>query len=78
MTPQDSLGKTKIYSKKCPYCSTILKLSDTECHACRKKVGDPDKNGIAMVPGKWKTYASALFAFGLLIGWFYIWWKYDF
>ncbi len=73
MTPQDSPAGMKIFSKKCPFCSAILKLSDTECHGCRKKVGDPDVNGIAAIPGKWKSYVSAGVAVGILLGWLYFW-----
>ena len=73
MTAQGSSTPTKIYSKKCPYCSTILPLADTVCHACHRKVGDPDKHGIAIIPGKWKAYVWFAVAVGIMGAWFYIW-----
>ncbi|MBI9076407.1 MAG: hypothetical protein JEZ02_13445 [Desulfatibacillum sp.] len=73
MTTQGSQTSAKIFSKKCPYCSTILTLADTKCHACHRKVGDPDKHGIAIIPGKWKAYVWFAVAIGILGGWFYFW-----
>ena len=51
-----------IMTKKCPFCFTILALSEARCPACKCKVGEPDKDGVAKVPGRWKAYVSAAFA----------------
>ncbi|MEW5736221.1 MAG: hypothetical protein AB1921_15335 [Thermodesulfobacteriota bacterium] len=48
-----------IMTKKCPFCFTILALSETRCPSCKRKVGEPDKDGVAKVPGRWKAYVSA-------------------
>lgn len=48
-----------IMTKKCPFCFTILALSETHCPSCKNKVGEPDKDGVAKVPGRWKGYVIA-------------------
>ena len=48
-----------IMTKKCPFCFNVLALSETRCPACKHKVGEPDKDGVAKVPGRWKAYVSA-------------------
>ncbi len=60
-----------IMTKRCPYCSNILALSEKTCHGCKNKVGDPDPEGVAKIPGKWKAYIWFVLAFGLAVGYFY-------
>ncbi len=50
-----------------------MPLADSNCHACGRKVGDPDKHGIGIVPGKWKSYVWLTIAMALLGTWFYVW-----
>ena len=72
MAVKDMPVSSRSFSKKCPFCSTILRLDATECHDCGKKVGAIDTHGMAKVTGKWKAYVGLLFALGLLLGWLYI------
>jgi len=60
-----------IMTKRCPYCSTILALSEKVCPGCKNKIGDPDKEGIAKIPGRWKSYVYFLIAFAIAAGYFY-------
>lgn len=59
-----------IMTKRCPFCSAILALSEKQCHSCKRKVGDPDSEGVATVPGRWKTYVSFLVAFAIMVVYF--------
>lgn len=59
-----------IMTKRCPFCSTVLALSEKQCHSCKRKVGDPNKDGVAKVPGVWKTYASFVVAFVIMVAYF--------
>ena len=56
-----------LVTKKCPYCSNTLSLSETVCPSCKHKVGEPDKEGVAKIPGTWKKYVSALVAITILV-----------
>lgn len=76
MAVNDMPVSSRSFSKKCPFCSTILRLDATECHACGKTVGPIDAHGMAKITGKWKAYVSFLFAFGLLAGFLYFSIKY--
>jgi predicted amidophosphoribosyltransferase len=56
-----------LVTKKCPFCSNTLSLSETVCPSCKNKVGEPDKDGVAKIPGTWKKYVSAMFAIALVV-----------
>ncbi|MBW1988612.1 MAG: hypothetical protein JRI97_03610 [Deltaproteobacteria bacterium] len=56
--------------KKCPYCTTPLKVEDKLCFSCKKRVGPPDARGVATVPGRWKSYVYLLLALGLVVAYF--------
>ncbi|MEE8398908.1 MAG: hypothetical protein V3S89_07870 [Desulfobacterales bacterium] len=59
-------------SKLCPYCSVSLSLAATDCPACKRKVGDVDKNGMAKKPANYWAYVACLLAwvgFYLYIQW---------
>ena len=60
-----------IMTKRCPYCSTVLALSENTCHSCKRKVGEPDKEGKAKIPGRWKGYVRAAIAITILGCWIY-------
>ncbi len=57
----------KFSTKKCYECFTHLPLHATECHACKKKVGKVDRNGIADKPTDYKSYAVFALAFAALL-----------
>lgn len=52
--------------KRCPYCFTHLKLNETECVGCHKKVGEVDKHGLARKPIRYKAY-FAFFLWGVVV-----------
>ena len=59
-----------IMTKRCPFCSAILALSEKQCPSCKRKVGDPDKNGVAEIPGRWKTWVSFVVAVVVVVSYF--------
>jgi len=61
-------------SKKCPYCHVYLKLEDKRCFSCNRRVGRPNRVGIARKPFNWLAYLICFLswlAFGL-----YVWWAF--
>jgi hypothetical protein len=60
--------------KKCPECFTKLPIEASTCTACKQRVGEVDKFGIAKKPFAWKGYGLALFLWILLI--YFIWWAF--
>jgi hypothetical protein len=61
----------RFMTKKCPYCSTTLGYDETICLGCKKKVGEANEYGIAVKPGAWKAYVSALVAVSAFLGYLY-------
>ena len=60
--------------KKCPECLTHLPIDAKVCVACKKKVGEIDKYGMAKKPVDWLSYVECLLiwcAFCL-----YMWWAF--
>lgn len=67
--------KSSALTKVCPYCSTHLLKTATECSYCKKKVGPANRQGIAEKPTDWKAYTvcsiswAVLFAYFWILGW---------
>jgi len=55
-------------TKKCPYCFARILTDATKCVECDRKIGPPDKFGMAQRPFDWKAYLGAIIAVG---GFFY-------
>jgi len=74
-TGKDSDQAKRFSSKKCHECFAYIPLEATICPSCGKKVGEIDKNGIAVKPTNWIAYAIAALAWGgfifylFLLGW---------
>lgn len=71
-TPKSS--RPAAVSKRCPWCLAYLPLEATVCHACKKKVGQVNRRGMAKKPVDIKAYlmaAAAVAGFG-----YYIWWAF--
>lgn len=60
--------------KRCPYCSTNINISETRCVSCKRKVGEPDKYGIAKKPFDWQGYGMSILATIAFIG--FMWWAF--
>lgn len=61
-----------IRTKKCPYCSVTIKINDTECFSCHKKVGAINEHGIAEKPINWKANILAVISCSAFI--YYVIW----
>lgn len=68
------MAKSGEMVKKCPFCSATLKTTDTECHACKRKVGPANDQGIAEKPFDWVAYTKLTIAVVLFAG--FIWWAF--
>lgn len=64
----------KMAIKRCPYCSTNLSIRETRCSACKRKVGEANKHGIAKKPFDWKGYGMSVLATIAFIG--FMWWAF--
>jgi hypothetical protein len=61
-------------TKRCPYCSTTLPAYADQCFACKSKVGEKGKFGLAKKPFDWKAYLfclTSVVALGV-----YLWWAF--
>lgn len=67
-------GSKGLKTKKCPYCYTPLAVDDKKCFACKKKVGDIDKYGMAQKPIDWMSYITALLMWCLFC--LFLWWSF--
>ncbi len=57
--------------KKCPYCYSEMDTQASICPSCKKKVGKPNKNGVALKrrPWLWALYIiGALWILGAITG----------
>lgn len=61
-------------SKKCPYCSVTLQVNDQKCFSCKRKVGKPNKHGIAEKPFDWMGYSMTIISIGAFV--YFIWWAF--
>lgn len=59
-------------TKKCPYCYARILADSKKCVECDKKVGPPDRFGMAQKPVDWMGYLAAGVALGGL-GYFAYW-----
>ena len=57
-TPRRELDPTK----KCPYCSTYVKLDADRCDACNRRIGPANPYGMAKKPTNFKSYIIAVLA----------------
>jgi hypothetical protein len=72
MDRTDAVGKRKqrYTTKKCPYCSTYVKLDATRCEGCNRRIGADDGFGIAKKPVNVTSYIVALAAVAAMVGYF--------
>ncbi len=68
------MASQRLGTKKCPYCSVVLKIDDEFCFSCKRKVGKINKHGIAEKPFDWKGYSMAVISALAFV--FYIWWAF--
>ena len=61
-TPKQGLDPTK----KCPYCSTYVKLNADRCDACNRRIGPSSPYGVARKPVNFKSYLIAILAVAVL------------
>ena len=59
-------------TKKCPYCFTKIKRTETKCVYCHKKIGPPDEHGMAQKPIDWFANIMALGGGGALL--YFLYW----
>lgn len=57
--------------KKCWNCDIKLPLEATVCFSCKKKVGPPDKRGIAIKPTNWVNVILTIVGFIATVGYAY-------
>jgi hypothetical protein len=53
-------------TKKCPYCSSYVKLNADRCDACQRRIGPANAYGIARKPFDARAYAVAILAVAAL------------
>jgi uncharacterized protein (DUF983 family) len=51
-------------TKKCPYCSSYVKLHADRCDACNRRIGPANAYGIAKKPVNIVSYVVAIVAVG--------------
>ncbi|MBA3031290.1 MAG: hypothetical protein FP816_21085 [Desulfobacteraceae bacterium] len=61
-------------TKRCPYCSTPIPRNAEQCFACKGKVGEMGKYGLAKKPFDWKAYLLCLISV-VALG-VYMWWAF--
>jgi predicted nucleic acid-binding Zn-ribbon protein len=49
-------------TKKCPYCSSYVKLNADRCDACNRRIGPANAYGIAKKPVNIMSYMVAIVA----------------
>lgn len=61
-------------TKRCWSCNTHMKLEDTHCPSCKRKVGSVNEHGVAVRPAAWGNYILAIGATAGLV--YFIWWAF--
>ena len=61
-------------AKRCWNCSTFIPADARRCFSCHRRVGPPNKFGMARKPIDWWGYLVCLFLWGLLG--YYGWWAF--
>ncbi len=62
MVKKSSPGRSEHRIKKCPFCGEYLRVDDSRCTDCGRRVGRVNSLGIAEKPFEWGAYAAALIA----------------
>lgn len=62
MAKKSSSDRSVHRIKKCPFCGEYLRLDDTRCTDCGRRVGPVNRMGLAKKPVEWQTYLAALIA----------------
>jgi hypothetical protein len=70
-TAKDSLN---VKTKRCWSCNTHMKLGETHCPFCKRKVGKINEHGVAVKPTEWLNYFLAIAGTVVLV--YFIWWAF--
>ena len=66
-TPRQVVSRTK----KCPYCSSYVKLNADRCDACNRRIGPANPYGVAKKPFNFKSYIIAILAVAAFVAYTY-------
>ncbi len=71
MSRNEAGNKKKIFAtKKCPYCSTYVKIDADRCDACKRRIGPANQYGVAKKPVNVVSYLVAIAAIAAVVGYF--------
>jgi hypothetical protein len=66
--------RPNVRTKRCWSCNTHMKLEETRCPSCKRKVGSVNEHGVAVKPAEWLNYFLAIGATVLLA--YFLWWAF--